>query len=223
MSSYPDPSRPVLAPVVAFCRRHDLPLDAHGLSRLRDYLDLLQHFNDSMNLIGPLDEASIVRELIVDSLTPAALYPPSGTILDVGTGAGLPGIPLKLLYPDRPLVLVEPRRKRTTFLKIARNRLDLDEVRLERTRIEDLPDERCDYVVSKAFRSPTEWLEIAERRLTDDGVVVCMTSRGASDGVEAHAHELELSIVANVDDTTELGATPVEPPRRLCIFKHSPH
>jgi 16S rRNA (guanine527-N7)-methyltransferase len=208
-----------LEPLVDLARRHDLPLDDSARERYATYLELLQHFNDSMNLIGPLDEAGIVRELLVDSLAPAVLASPSGTMLDVGSGAGLPGLPLKILYPDHPVVLVEPRRKRATFLKIARNRLELEDVRIERSRIERLPDERFDYVVSKAFRSPPEWLEIAERRLADSGRLVCMTNVTHVDDLRETARRLDLSIVASVDDTSELGAPALDPPRSLYVLE----
>mgnify|MGYP006303620547 CR=1 FL=1 len=181
-----------------FCNRNALPYDERRAARFEEYLDLLLKFNDSMNLIGPLDRREIVDTLLIDSLAAAAVRAPSGPILDVGTGAGLPGIPLKIAYPDCPATLVEPRKKRHTFLKIARQRLGLDEVTLERSRLEELDSTRAgrfDYVISKAFRSPGEWVDLAAPWRADDGVVVCLTRPGEREAIARAAGEQGLEIV----------------------------
>ena len=69
---------PQLQPVAEFCRANDLPWNERAAERFATYLEILQHFNQSMNLIGPLSEAEIVDQLLVDSLTAAAVCPPEG-------------------------------------------------------------------------------------------------------------------------------------------------
>ena len=157
-----------------FCSANDLPWNEEIAGRFERYLELLLHFNESMNLIGPLDESEIIDELFIDSLAAAAIYPPEGTLLDVGTGAGLPGYPLAFLYPDLAVTLVEPRRRRATFLKIVRTRLELDGITLYNNRLEDVPSATYDYVIAKAFRPPIEWLETASEWTSESGVTVCM-------------------------------------------------
>ncbi|MFB6351402.1 MAG: 16S rRNA (guanine(527)-N(7))-methyltransferase RsmG, partial [Bradymonadaceae bacterium] len=160
----------------------------------------------------------IVRELLIDSLVPAAVRPPAGPILDVGTGAGLPGIPLEIAYPDCPVTLVEPRRKRSTFLKIATNRLDLADVTIERARIEEIEVRPFDYCISKAFRAPAEWLEAAAPFRTDDGVVVCMTTPEERDGADEKAGELGLERVGTLDDVGELAGESGKSERAVYIY-----
>lgn len=195
-----------LAKLAHFCMENDLPWSERIAAGFGEYLELLDHFNRSMNLVGPLSEGEIVDALLVDSAAAAAVCPPSGSIVDVGSGAGLPGIPLKLLYPDCPLTLVEPRRKRATFLNIAKTRLGLEDVTIEQERIEDVPPARYDYVISKAFQPPLEWLETASEWVSDGGVVMCLTRPGERAALEERGAALGLELVGACDDTTALGA-----------------
>ncbi len=202
------------------CDRHELPYTERTHERFETYLELLLHFNDSMNLIGPMDADQVVDELLIDSILPAILRPPKGSIIDVGTGAGLPGIPLSILYPDRDVVLVEPRKKRTTFLKIARQRLELDHLQLERCRVEELDDDQIgvhDIAISKAFQSPDEWVRTAEPLIDDQGSIICLTRPGQRDRVEDAAGGAGLQLRGSCDDVTELGAPPQETPRAIFV------
>lgn len=208
----------MLSKLQTFCTDNDLPWSSVIEESFAGYLDLLSHFNQAMNLIGPLAEAEIVDQLLVDSVAAAAVCAPEGSILDVGSGAGLPGIPLKLLYRDLPLTLVEPRRKRATFLKIATTRLGLDEVTIERERIEDVPRARYQYVISKAFQPPLDWLETASGWLADDGVAICLTRPEKREALEARAADLGLGAAAACDDTTRLGAPSLGETRAVYAF-----
>jgi 16S rRNA (guanine527-N7)-methyltransferase len=205
------------------CDRHDLPYTDEASERFETYLEILLHFNDSMNLIGPMEADEVVDTLLIDSILPAVLRRPEGSIIDVGTGAGLPGIPLSVLYPDRDVVLVEPRKKRTTFLKIARQRLGLDHLQLERCRVEELDDDQIgvhDIAISKAFQSPDEWLRTAEPLVDDAGSIICMTRPGERPTLERTADDLGLTIQSSCEDITELGAPEQETPRAIFVLGH---
>ena len=202
----------ILSPIENFCAHAKLPWDEERAERMEHYLDLLMQFNEAMNLIGPLDRRTVVDELLVDSLAPAAARAPRGPMLDVGTGAGLPGIPLKIVFPELPLTLVEPRQKRSTFLKIATHRLGLEDVTVIRARIEEFDEfEHFDMVVSKAFQPPAKWLRTAMPFACAGGAVVCMARR---------KNRPELLEVAD-----ELGVNPVghstlgkkSPEQRVCF------
>lgn len=130
------------------------------MSLLDQYIDLLLAHNRKANLIGPLGRAAIRRDLIEDSLLPPRVAPPRGALIDLGSGAGLPGIPLAITYPDTPVHLVEPRQKRHTFLRIAARRLGLTNVTVHGCRVEELslPD-GVETAAAKAFRPVPELLE----------------------------------------------------------------
>jgi 16S rRNA (guanine527-N7)-methyltransferase len=205
--------------LASFCERNTLPWTSATEEGFRAYLELLLHFNRSMNLIGPMSEADVVDGLLIDSLAAAAVCGPAGSILDVGTGAGLPGIPIKLVFDGCALTLVEPRRKRATFLQIAANRLDLDGVTVQRRRIEALDAARYDYVISKAFQPPVRWLETAAGWVSAAGTIVCMTRPDKRSALEARAGELGLALAHACDDTQKLGAPPLGDVRATYCFE----
>jgi 16S rRNA (guanine527-N7)-methyltransferase len=201
-----------------FCQQNNLPWNDDIRVRFATYIDLLTHFNKAMNLIGPMSQADIVDQLLIDSAAAAAVCAPAGPVLDVGSGAGLPGVPLKLLYPDLALTMVEPRKKRTTFLKIALNRLKLSDTIIERTRIEELDKGKYAYVISKAFKPPVEWLETASTWMSGEGVVVCLTRPQERAGLVDQGGQLGLELVGSCDDTTSLGAPSVGDKRAIYAF-----
>lgn len=187
-----------------FCLENNLPWGEHAEADFQLYLELLERFNQAMNLIGPLSSELIVRDLLIDSLASVVAKPPRGHILDVGTGAGLPGIPIKILFPEWPLTLIEPRQKRATFLKIVRTRLGMDRVTIEQERIENVARTRFDYVISKAFQPPLLWMETASQWVTTEGAVVCLTRAYEKEALISKASELGFYLDATVNNVQEL-------------------
>lgn len=200
-----------LEPTAAFCAEKKLPWNQERAEKLTRYLDLLMQFNEAMNLIGPMKRDEAVQELLLDSIVAAAARQPRGPILDVGTGAGLPGIPLKILFPDSPITLVEPRQKRSNFLKIATHRLKLDQVQVQRCRIEDLPPEPFDFVISKAFEAPTKWLHTAHQFLASQGAIICMARQKDREELMTQAEDLGLHLL----NTAQL-VPDADPQARIC-------
>lgn len=201
----------------AFCTTHGLPWDARAEDRFARYVGLLEQFNAKMNLIGPLDRVQIVRELLIDSLAAAVASPPFGKVLDVGTGAGLPGIPLAIIYEGLAITLVEPRQKRASFLEIATNRLGISAT-VHAARIEDVDLTPHDWLISKAFRAPPEWLDVAQPRRADGGHIVCLHAANAVGDLRQRAEHLALREYAHIADVAaDLGA-PVPPGRSITVL-----
>lgn len=98
------------------------------------YVEELERWNRSIRLVGPRDRAGI-RLQVIDAVLPFLHLPPRFPLLDIGSGAGLPGIPLALLHPQAAILCMEPRAKRVAFLRHACRVLGLTNVRVipERT------------------------------------------------------------------------------------------
>lgn len=165
-----------------FCVKNNLPWSKTIEEKTNTYIELLLKYNKTMNLIGPMDSDEIKSKLIIDSLVAAVVEKPRGRILDVGSGAGLPGIVLGIFYPETSVTLVEPRTKRADFLALAVRSLGLKDAVVFQKRIEMVPPDTYDYVIAKAFRKPVEWLALAQNWTKPDGVILCMhTSESVMD------------------------------------------
>lgn len=213
-----------LLPLVELCETHELPLDDQKIKQFERYLELLLRFNKSMNLIGPLSAHQIVEELLCDSLMPVTGAAPSGPILDIGSGAGLPGIPIKILYPKCPITLVEPRKKRASFLRIVVAKLGLEQCEIMNMRHEDARDLGHDYVISKAFQPPLQWIETAASVTSPHGKIVCMTRSSLQPDLDARAHELGFVRHATVESPPLARETDGDAPedRVTYIYERSP-
>ena len=131
------------------------PLAPDQNQRLIEYRRLLYWASGKTNLISLRDRENLPVRHILPSLNmgvPMSLFP-NRTVLDFGSGAGIPGIPLKILFPASHFVLVEGRRKRANFLRDTIRRLELQEIEVLNVRIEDVHQElaNCmDLVVTRA-------------------------------------------------------------------------
>ncbi|GAW93654.1 16S rRNA (guanine(527)-N(7))-methyltransferase RsmG [Calderihabitans maritimus] len=121
-----------------------IKLAEEQVKKLLIYKDLLKTWNKKFNLTAITDEQGVVIKHFIDSLLSikAVDFPPRAKVVDVGTGAGFPGIPLKIWEPRLFLVLVDASKKRITFLQAVINQLELEEVKAVHARAEDLGQER---------------------------------------------------------------------------------
>ena len=106
------------------------------VDRLVTYVEVLRKWNRLTNLTGFRDLDSILLHGLIDSLSPLPLLPPDGPCADIGSGAGFPGLILAAAQPDRPWTLLEPRRKRASFLREAARQMALNHVRILQKRLE---------------------------------------------------------------------------------------
>lgn len=153
---------------VAERRSFDLP--EHVAEPLARYIDLLALHNERSNLVGSSDPRRIADEMVLDALEMVPLMPDhGGTSVDIGSGAGLPGLPLAIWFPNWHFTLVEPRAKRIHFLSHARRTLQLSNVTVVEGRLEDLGEQRFDAAFAKAVFEPSVWLERSREVLKPSG------------------------------------------------------
>jgi 16S rRNA (guanine527-N7)-methyltransferase len=146
-------------------------LDAFG-----KYLDLLTKWQRSQRLIGSSDRDWIVDNLLVDSLLFLKVLP--GTVrrlADVGSGAGIPGIPLKLARPEADVTLIESRARRVSFLSTVIRELRLEGIRVAHARLESLVQDSpgaFDAAVMRCAGDLTQVFPLAAKAVAPGGVVV---------------------------------------------------
>jgi 16S rRNA (guanine527-N7)-methyltransferase len=157
----------------------DLP-EAHCTS-LVAYVDLLSSWAPRLNLSGFRDPKELARRLILDCLAVHKLLPdPAERIADLGSGAGIPGIPLAILRPRTQVILVESRERRHYFQRAAIRQLALEgRVSAVHGRIEELAPQPSDLVVAQAVAQVDRVLEMATGWVAPGGTLVIPTGLGA--------------------------------------------
>lgn len=131
-----------------------VPLDAGQGARLDTYLRLLLETAVPMGMVASGDEGKIPQRHILDSLRAAPLIDAGSSVVDLGSGAGLPGIPLAIGCPRATFLLTEVRRNRAAFLELVVDTLRLANATVYPSRIEDLEPACADVVIARAFAEP---------------------------------------------------------------------
>jgi len=132
-------------------------LTPRQLSLMEQYLVLLIKWNKAYNLTSVRDPRGMVTRHLLDSLA-VAPYMEGYRILDVGSGPGLPGVPLSIFHPDRCYILLDSNGKKTRFLKEVKARLHLDNVSIVKERVERFQDEAgFDSIICRAYSSASDF------------------------------------------------------------------
>jgi len=155
--------------------RIDLPADAQ--SRLLDYVELLAKWNRTYNLTAIREPARMITHHVLDALAILPHLPSRAglRVLDVGSGGGVPGMPLAIARPDLHVTLLDANSKKTTFLTQAAIELGASKVRVATARVEAYrPDAPFDVVVSRAFSELADFAAGAARHVAPDGVLAAM-------------------------------------------------
>lgn len=153
----------------------ELDLPPAAQEKLLAFAALLGKWNKVYNLTALRDEEQVISHHLLDSL---AVLPHLGTarrLADIGSGGGLPGIPLAIARPNLQVALVETSQKKTAFLQQAKIELGLANVSVHCTRAEAWrPEVKCDAVISRAFSDLAEFVRLSGHLLAVGGALLAM-------------------------------------------------
>lgn len=162
-------------------------------SLLANYANAIAEWNQRINLTGARDPETIVREHLADAL-PLVPHLPRGPfrLLDVGSGAGFPGLVLAILRPDADCLLLEPNRKKHGFLRAMRRELPVPNVIAHCGRFDEFDASSFQVLVSRALWPPSEWIQRASQAAAPGSLILAQAGAdpGAIPGSEAHPYEL---------------------------------
>lgn len=152
-----------------------LSLPPAAQTQLIEYIRLLEKWNRVHNLTAVREPEQMVVLHLLDSLSVLPHLEGRKNLLDVGTGAGLPGIPLAIARPDLEVTLLDSNHKKTTFLAQAKAELSLANIRIETGRVESYrPSRPFEVVVSRAFSELSDFVTQARHLVAPEGVMLAM-------------------------------------------------
>lgn len=155
------------------------------------YLEELGSWNNKFNLTGLADRSRMVIELFLDSLLPSPFLPGEGSLLDVGSGAGFPGLPLKIHSPLRNTFLLEPNSKKVSFLRHVIRLIKLAGVQTIKSRVEHLPKEaRYDMVTARALAEFGKTLDCCAPLVNQGGFLVLYLGARAEENLKESEHSV---------------------------------
>jgi 16S rRNA (guanine527-N7)-methyltransferase len=173
-------------------------------SQLNSYLDLLVKWNRKINLTSEKTPSEILYRHIFDSLQYARVISLSDQVMDIGSGAGFPGVPLKIVYPHLNLTLVESQRKRCSFLEAVVSNLNLQDTRVINERAEKVtPVPIVDVVILRAVSDIKSCLDLAVRFLDKGSKVVL--KKGPEENMLADPPHSDFSLIEEVGVTGHNG------------------
>jgi len=149
----------------------NISLPDNFFANIQKYKELLAKWNKIHNLTGARTP-QMVDEFIYDSVYPIEFLPKVKTLLDIGTGAGFPGMILALALPDTQVTLAEPLAKRASFLQFVKADLELKNVIVVKKRVEDMPSQIFELVTSRAVTDTQMLLELSQNFRDKDSKIL---------------------------------------------------
>ncbi|RQD72652.1 MAG: 16S rRNA (guanine(527)-N(7))-methyltransferase RsmG [Tindallia sp. MSAO_Bac2] len=203
----------------------NLNLEVNQLIQFEQYLDLLNEWNKKMNLTAIKDPDEMITHHFLDSAT-CSLHPSYNDckkILDLGTGAGFPGIPLKILFPEQYFTLMDSLKKRLTFLEVVKQSLNLDNLELIHARAEEGARkneyrEQFDAVVSRAVASLPTLLEYTIPFIKVNGWFFCQKGPLWKEEIEDAKKAMQVLSV-KLEDSMEVKVPFTDLNHQLLVFR----
>jgi len=187
-----------------------LPLDTATCGKLLAYVTLLGKWNQVYNLTAIREPARMIGAHILDSLSVVPHLPARGALLDIGSGGGLPGIPIAAARPDLHVTMLDSVQKKTTFVRQAIGELGLTNAEVVNERIEKYqPQQSFNVIISRAYAELADFVAGAAPLLAEGGHMLAMK------GVYPHEEIARLPKEFVVNEVCELSVPQIEGKRHL--------
>ncbi|MGX2966951.1 16S rRNA (guanine(527)-N(7))-methyltransferase RsmG [Ursidibacter sp. B-7004-1] len=202
----------MLAKLDRLLAQADIQLTSQQKQQLIDFVKLLDKWNKAYNLTSVRDPNEMLIKHILDSLV-VSKHLQGSHFIDVGTGPGLPGIPLAIANPDKQFVLLDSLGKRITFIKNAIRELKLTNVEPVLSRVEEFQEKQFDGVLSRAFASLNDMVDWCYHLPNQNGRFYALKGIYQSEEIEQITRPIELLEVIPLQVPELVGE------RRLIVLK----
>lgn len=183
--------------LIAEAKNYNLNINEEQAEKFQMYKDLLLEWNKVMNLTAIVDEDDIILKHFIDSLICTRYISEENSIIDIGTGAGFPGIPLAIYYPNKNIILLDSLNKRINFLNEVKDKLNLKNINCIHARAEELAHdkefrEKYDIAVSRAVAAMNILIEINSAYVKKDGKIIFMKGSNYKEEIEKSKNAMNL-------------------------------
>ncbi|MBW1744333.1 MAG: 16S rRNA (guanine(527)-N(7))-methyltransferase RsmG, partial [Deltaproteobacteria bacterium] len=204
----------------------NMPLNHSQIDQFAIHARELVAWNRSVNLTAIIDPVEVAVKHFLDTLPVSPMLPQGSSVLDIGSGGGFPGIPLKVMRPDLHIMLIDGTRKKVSFQKHIISTLALEDIQARHVRAEDLESElqpesrRYDIIVSKAVSKLDVFLDLAIPLLRRPGTVIAMKGKSVEVELEAVRSRVKADGLSLVTKKYRLPYLDIE--RSLIVLSDTP-
>ena len=186
--------------------KNNIILNNKQIEQFEQYYNLLTEYNKVINLTAITEIHEVVTKHFIDSVINYKFYKENSTICDIGSGAGFPGIPLKIIRQDLNVTLVDSLNKRINFLNTVIQQLELSNINTIHTRAQELqqfvPRETFDYTISRAVASLNILLELCIPYTKTDGQMIAFKGNNIENDIKTAQNALK-TLNSNIHEIKE--------------------
>jgi 16S rRNA (guanine527-N7)-methyltransferase len=191
-------ANPLFEQIKHGCDALDLTFSDEQYTKLQQYVELLAKWNKVYNLTSVRDPNEMVSRHIIDSLS-ILPFLEGDSLLDVGTGAGLPGIPIAIAFPNIAVTLLDTNSKKTRFLQQVKADLGLENVTVVHARVEEATLPKFSMVTARAFATIKDIIDLTGQHCDDAGSLLLMKGIRPDDELATIGRGFSLRDVVTLD------------------------
>lgn len=186
----------------------DIHVDKRKIEKFAIHALELMKWNQKVNITAITDPFEVAVKHIMDSIVPMKVIPSNASLLDIGSGGGFPGIPLKICVPSLSVTLIDASRKKVSFLKHIIRMLELKNIDALHIRTEEFVNKQdiaktFNIVISRAFSSMTTFVLTALPFLKKEGVIIAMQGKVSGDDIQLLRASVNQSHAILMGENTE--------------------